>query len=279
MEHKSVVQVTVKGDLPQTTAGVNEAFRSGSIPDLAGTAFERRAAVTGLHRLRDKTALQSSEPKHQELRRRTSIDYSAYLLHPPDIEAGLKSGNLIRYGGVVRDRMGNIVKHLKEVPSPAKSQGVVGRVAASVKRPRGIITATALGVVAVGVTTIIAAGKREEAGKPEVPEHIENYDASLRAYLEAVRGGSLDAGIIGQLISDFDAVKAYSNNGDIIVDFSTEQSETLVNLVVDYTRKLAEANSVELDELRGQASASENEAVVDLRRHLEVQRQIFTGAA
>lgn len=198
---------------------------------------------------------------------------------PPDIEAGLKSGSLIRYGGVVRDRMGNIVKHLKEVPSPAKSQGAVGHVAASVKRPWIIITATALGAIAVGVTAMIATRKREETGKPEVPECVETYDASLRVYLEAVREGSLDAGIIGQLISDLDAVKAYSDNGNIAIDFSAGQSETLVNLVVDYTRKLAEENSVELGELQGRASASENDAVVDLRRHLEVQRQIFTGAA
>jgi UPF0288 family protein (methanogenesis marker protein 3) len=101
----------------------------------------------------------------------------------------------------------------------------------------------------------------------------------LRAYLEAVRKGRLDAGIVGQLISDLDAVKAHSNSDSITVDFSPEQSETLVNLVVDYTRKLAEANSVELNELQEQTPDSENDAVVYLRRHLEVQRQIFTGAA
>lgn len=198
---------------------------------------------------------------------------------PPDIEAGLNSGDLIRYGGVVRDRMGNIVKHLKEVPGSANSQESLGRVAASVKRPWVIITAAALSAVAVGVTAVIAARKREETGKPEVADCVENYNISLRAYLEAVREGNLDADIIGQLISDLDAVKAYSSNGSITVGFSTEQSETLVNLVVDYTRKLAEANSVELNEIQGQAPASENDTVVDLRRHLEVQRQIFTGAA
>jgi hypothetical protein len=197
----------------------------------------------------------------------------------PDIEEGLNSGDLVRYGGVVRDRMGNIVKHLKEVPRPANSQETVGRVAASAKRPWVIITAITLSAMAAGVTAIVAARKRDETGKPEVPECVENYNLSWAAYLEAVREGSLDAGIIGQLISDLDAVKEYSNNGSIAVDFSTEQSETLVNLVADYTRKLAEANSVDLNELQGQAPASENDAAVDLRHHLEVQRQIFTGAA
>jgi hypothetical protein len=199
---------------------------------------------------------------------------------PPNIEVGLTSGELIRYGGVVRARTGNIVTHLREVPGPANSEETVGRVEVSLKRPWVIITATALSAVAaVGITAIIAARKREQTGKPEMPECVENYNVSLRAYLEAVREGSLDEGIIGQLISDLDAVKAYSDNGSITVDFSTEQSETLISLVVDYTMKLAEANSFELNELQGQAPDSENDAVVDLRRHLEVQRQIFTRAA
>jgi hypothetical protein len=197
----------------------------------------------------------------------------------PDIEEGLNSGDLIRYGGVVRDRMGNIVKHLKEIPSPANSQDTVRRAAASAKRSRGIITTVTLSAVAIGLIAIVATRKQDETGKPEVPECVENYNRSWRAYLEAVRDGNLDASIIDRLISDLDAVKVYSNNGSVAVDFSTEHSETLVNLVIDYTGKLAAANSVELNEFQGQVLASENDAVVDLRRHLEVQRQIFTGAA
>lgn len=202
------------------------------------------------------------------------IQPSLYI--PPEIEAGLLCGDLIRIGGVVRDRTGSIAKHLKEVSGPANGQETVRRVAVNLKRPWVIIMATALSAAAVVATALIAARKRKQTGKPEC---VENYNASLRAYLEAVREGSLDAGIISQLISDLDAVKAYSDNGSITVDLSTVQSETLVNLVVDYTRTLAEANSIELNELQRHAPASENDAVVDLRRHLEVQRQIFTRAA
>jgi hypothetical protein len=74
----------------------------------------------------------------------------------PDIEAGLTSGYLIRHGGVVRDSMGSIVKHLKEVPGPAKQPRDRGRVAASAKRPWGIITAAALSAIAVGVQRLVA---------------------------------------------------------------------------------------------------------------------------
>jgi hypothetical protein len=202
------------------------------------------------------------------------------LYIPPEIEAGLINGGLFRNGGVIRDHStGSIVRHLEEVPGPVNSQEAVGRVAVNLKRPGVIITVAALSVVALGATALIAARRQKQTDKPEVPECVENYNASLRAYLEAVREGSLDADIISQLIFDLDAVKAYSVNGSIAIYFSTKQSGTLVNLVVDYTRKLAEANSVELNELQGQAPTSGSDVVVDLRRYLEVQRKIFTRAA
>lgn len=196
---------------------------------------------------------------------------------PPDIEAGLGAGDLIRYGGVVRDRMGSIVKHLKEVPGPVGSQETAGRGAASVKRPWGLITVTGIGLLAVGVAAIVASRKREEAGKPEVAECVENYNVSLRAYLEAAREGSLNASIIGQLVSDLNAVEAQFSSEDTAASLSAGQPEKLVKLVADYTTKLAEANSVELTGLQGQELASGNDAVVDLRRHLDIQKQILIG--
>lgn len=201
------------------------------------------------------------------------------LYIPPEIDARLMSGDLLRSGSVVRDLAGHIIKHLDEVPVPGNSREAMERIAASLKYPWAI-AATALGAaVVVGGVAALVTWKRERSGKSELPELLEKYNASFVAYLEAVRDGKLDAGIIDQLISDLDAVKAHPDSGRIAIDSSTEQSETLVNLVVDYTRKLAEANPVELNELQDQASTSENDAIIDLRRHLEAQRRIFARAA
>jgi hypothetical protein len=190
---------------------------------------------------------------------------------PPEIQAGLNSGDLTRYGGVVRNSMGHIVEHLVEVPVTVGSQEAVKRIAASLKNRWVII---GLGTVAVGGGIALrAVTKRKQTRKC-----VESYNASLGAYLEAVRDGDLDAGIISRLISDLDAVQTYSVNGSVTVDFSTAQAETLVNLVVDFTRELAEANSVELNELEDLGPTAENDVVVDLCRHLEAQRQIFTKA-
>ena len=93
------------------------------------------------------------------------------------------------------------------------------------------------------------------------------------------RSGTLDAEIFTRLMSDVDAVRALADKGTITVDFSTEPSATLVNLVVDYTRQLAEANNADLGALQDLKPTAGTDTVSYLRHHLEAQRRIFTEAA
>jgi len=53
----------------------------------------------------------------------------------------------------------------------------------------------------------------------------------------------------------------------------------LTEVVLAYTTKLAEANNVEFEEPVAHGDGTEDGAVVDLRRYLEVQRRIFGEAA
>ncbi|MFK4690732.1 hypothetical protein [Streptomyces pristinaespiralis] len=208
------------------------------------------------------------------------ISQPSYFYIPPEIEAGLLGGDLIKHGGIVRNQMGQIVKHLKEVPLPLSNEKAAARVAGILKNSRVLIPTAVVGTLVAGAVVIVAAKKRRQSRKPQVLECVQSINASLAAYVEAVHEGRLELDIIDRLIADLDSVKAYSGeDGSITLDFSTKHAEMLVNIVVDYTRRLAEANSVNLDELQGVTPASENDAVVDLRRHLEVQRKIFTEAA
>ena len=205
------------------------------------------------------------------------VRQSTFII-PPEIEAGILSRDLVRYGGVVRNLSGQIVKHLDEVELRAGDEKAAVGVAALLKKPQVLIPTLAVAAAAVGGISFASARRRKLA---VVPESVERYNASLRAYLEAVQEGRLDAGIIDLLISDLNAVVAYSerNGSDICLDFSTEQAAILVTLVVDSTKQLAEANSVDLRELHEKAPASDGGAVVDLRRHLEMQKKIFADAA
>ena len=197
------------------------------------------------------------------------------LYIPPDIAAGLLSGDFIRYGGVVRDTAGRLVTHLKELSIPKPSEGTAAAAFSILRKPVVLITTAVVGLVAAGATAaVVVSGRRKRA----VPECVKSFNESLRAYLEAVRSKRLDADIISRLIADLDAVKEYSETAKISVDFTMDQSETLVQFVADYTRRLAAANDVDLNGPQGQAPA-EDGVVANLRRYLDVQRQIFNDAA
>jgi hypothetical protein len=199
---------------------------------------------------------------------------------PIAIAKGLATGELKMLGtAAVRNATG-IAAHVKEISrTVGDGDNPIGSsIAKSLKDPKVVVIG--LGVVAVaavggGVAGWVARRKQQDA-KPEVPECVARYNASLGAYLEAIGSGSLDADLIVRLISDLDAVKEDSK---IALEFSIEESEALVNLVADYTSKFAEANSVELSVLEATTAESADSQVIDLRRYLEAQRQIFDKSA
>ena len=202
---------------------------------------------------------------------------------PIAIAKGLATGELNMLGtAAVRNGTG-IFAHVKEISrTVGDGENPIGAsIAKSLKDPKVVVIG--LGVVALvavggGVAGWVAGRKLQDA-KPEVPESVARYNASLGAYLKAIGTGSLDADLIARLISDLDAVKEDSESGKIALEFSVQESEALVNLVADYTSKLAEANWVELCVLEATTAESADSPVIDLRRHLEAQRQIFDKSA
>ena len=74
-------------------------------------------------------------------------------------------------------------------------------------------------------------------------------------------------------------LKHDSKDGNSLVELSNEQTVTLVRLVVGHTRKLADANSVDLAEVLEPGSDCVEDPIVDLSRYLEAQRRILNEAA
>lgn len=200
------------------------------------------------------------------------------LVIPDDIVSRLLTGELVRHGGVVRDQASmQIVTHLKDVSPIDGVEAARASIAKILRNPVLI----GLGVVAVAATAGAKAylvTRKTKAAQPELPTSVESYSASLAAYLEAARHGTLDAEIIERLIADLDAVKAESDSGTITIEFSPEQSETLVGIVADHTRTLAEANQLELSNLPEPANA-QGATIIELRPYLEVQRELFSREA
>lgn len=214
----------------------------------------------------------------------TIIQPSIYL--PPAIEVGLLAGTLIREGSVVRDAVSKqIVKHLKEVPDTGEA---VEKVASAAARFRGlprkpvIITTVAVTAVAVTGVVVLQQVKKRAERNTSIPECVRTFGASWDNYPTAIHEKCLDVETIDQLISDFDAVMKYSEEHGATPDLSQGQGQSVVKFVAEYTNKLANANSMDLSNLREQAEAQEpgrNDTVVELRRNLRVQRKIFGDAA
>lgn len=195
---------------------------------------------------------------------------------PDNIVPSLLTGEYVRDGGVVRNRAGRLVKLLDDASPIDDAEEAAQRSVAKVLTNPKIVIGLGVAAVAAGGAAYLAS-RKTKAAQPELPTCVENYKASLDAYLEAARRGTLDADILDRLIADLDAVKAESDRGNITIEFSPEQSETLVGIVADHTRKLVEANQFELSELPEPAN-SEGATIIELRPYLEVQRELFSQA-
>ncbi|MGB7606725.1 MAG: hypothetical protein WBL93_14740 [Lutisporaceae bacterium] len=190
--------------------------------------------------------------------------------------AGLLSGDLIRHGGVVYLATGGIFEHLKDIslPEVSKAKGVNYKYLAI-----GLGVVVVVTAVAVGTIQFIKSKRNKESVIPEIPKCIDDYNFSLCKYLEAVRNGNLDLDIINRLIADLDFIRKNYDSNKIIIEFSVEQLQTLLNLIFDYTKNLAEANTFEFGEKKELEFVSADSTIIYLRRYMEIQKQIFESVA
>ncbi len=194
---------------------------------------------------------------------------------PNDIAIGIMKGMYKRFGGVVRDaNTGAIVKHLKEVEVPKTKSG--GALVQAVKS-HPVATAGIGIAVAVGgaVTAYAVKKKKDDEYKKNSPECVVKFEKSLKAYLKTLRKGNLDEKTIDRLIVDLEAIKDEDAEEKISFELSTAELKQLVNMIYDYTKKLAKVNDVKLEKFKQHSSNS----IDNLHAYLEVQKRIFAEAA
>ena len=69
------------------------------------------------------------------------------------------------------------------------------------------------------------------------------------------------------------------DSGTISLELSVGESENLVRIIAEYTSKLADANSIELAGIDEANFESQDGVIIDMRRYLVAQRQIFGQSA
>ena len=196
---------------------------------------------------------------------------------PADIMTKLLTGEYRRIGGVVRyaigPEKGQIVKHLDPVDLKVteQAQGISARILQFVKtNKKGLI----IGGVIAGV--VAAGGFIYYKVKTHEPEVVTQFRRALRTYIAEIRKGNLELDTINKLMLALDELKEHKDYEKFKITLSTEDLDTLVNRIYNYTIRLAENNKIELTE---EELGRTDNSILNLQNYLKTQKRIFETAA
>jgi len=197
---------------------------------------------------------------------------------PADIMTKILTGEYRRIGGVVRHAIGpqkgQIVKHLKPVwLSVEKQAQSFGEKALQLaKNNQKALIIVGISGVALAGTGIYYKVKAHEF------KVVTDFRASLSAYIDAIRKGNLSLDVINNLMISLEELKIHKDYEKINIKLSADELSILVNRIYDYTRKLAQDNSIELTADECGIQVSDN-AIINLQQYLKTQKRIFVEAA
>ena len=203
---------------------------------------------------------------------------------PQTIQEGIKSGSLIRYGGVVRDTAGHIVTHLKEVPINRQT-GVVGKVVSGaqvgantgdkvlefVKNNKYLLIGAFVVTSIVGGVTYITVKNNKKKVQVAVPQCIVEFNNALMTYVEAITTGNLTEQVIDKVLTALETIRENQDKNLIDGSFAYENAEILFGMIKNYTNVLAETNEFEMPK----DIDIKNDKIIDLQAYLNIQKQVF----
>lgn len=202
-----------------------------------------------------------------------SIAQEAFYI-PDDIATGLATGAYRRIGSVVRyaagPNRGQIVKHLQPVePKRARSLSTKALQLVQQHKKEAGIGAACAAAIGLGLWGYAA---RKQRG----PQVLTEFRAAMKAYVDAVRNGSMDIDTIDSLMDALEALKRHRDHEKLSIQLSTEELDVLVGRIHAYTVQLARDHSVELSDEELHPS---RDGIIDLQSCLRAQKRIFETAA
>lgn len=193
---------------------------------------------------------------------------------PKEIQEGIDAGILLRFGGVVRDKAGHIVKHLTEVPIPEADESMGENIVIQfAKKNKYFIIGTAIAVVAAGVIYVVAKNRRNKEEK--VPKCVVDFNVSFSEYVDLIKKGAVSEEKIDKVIAALEYIRESQEKEILSITFSVENVSLLLGMIRDYTIQFAEANSFEIQE----DDAKQYDEIEGLQHYLKIQKQIFEKCA
>lgn len=193
---------------------------------------------------------------------------------PPEIQAGIDADALLRFGGVVRDRAGHIVKHLEEVSMPeADNSAGENTVVQFAKKNKYFIIGIAIAAIAAGVIYVVVKNKKNK--EERIPKCVADFNESFAEYVDSIKMGAVSEKKIDKVMIALEEIRRNQEKETITITFSVENISLLLGMVRDYTMKFAEANSFETLE----EDIKEYDEIDGLQHYLKIQKQIFEKCA
>lgn len=207
---------------------------------------------------------------------------------PLEYQIKLDNKELFRSGGVLRRTTnGTIALILKDADIEGTQENQVINLVTDTGKTNSILDliknhkiASVLGIVgvtmAVGVGVYLYIGKKHSKKKhAEDIERVTRFQSALSEYIKSAISGELSENKITDLLDALAILEENHGTDRIWLDFSVGELHDLVECIIRYTKVLAEANSVVFDNALSDNSCT----VVNLRHHLEAQKEIFKKEA
>lgn len=191
-----------------------------------------------------------------------------------EVKKDILSGVLTITAGIARDNKGIIRKHLPTVANAAKSN------ATELLKNKGVIISIGIAaatVVGTGVVAIIKKSKKKN-DVSEGQECVDHFKEAMHRYLQATQEGNLNEDTLNSLIVALKNLQDNNENGTVMIDLSADHLNVFIMQIFNYTKRLAEANSVKVKGLKAPKRASEKN-IINLQHYLEIQKQIIESTS
>lgn len=198
-----------------------------------------------------------------------------YYEVPLDIAAKLSTGELTRFGSVVRDSY-RIVTHLKEVPfqkkKAQKAFAEVAKAAKQYKKPLiclGIVNAAIYGGLAFVSIQERNALKEQQA---TVEKNNREYQSALSRYITSIKSGNLNLDAVNNLSSSLRNLEEQESKSEGKITLSKDTLDQLLGILDDYTAQLFAANGITSSLSQNPGAES---GIIDLIPYLDAQKRLL----
>lgn len=202
------------------------------------------------------------------------------LAVPDDIYVDVMNGTL-EIAGLVKDNNHIIRKHLPRVADTVQNKDVAKKVKKAnllkvVKNNKGVAIGVGIAaVVGTGAVYVIHSIKEKKTERLE--KSVVDFQKALKDYLKATKTGKLNAKVVDALLDVLAELQKNKAGDSVMLSIPASQLNELINSIFDYTKRLAEANAIDM-QVKSPKQGNKN-SIANLQSYLKIQKQIMEKAA